>query len=192
MKHAAPKRTQCLMVVNDFALGAHLAARASMMRAADIVMAPTEAAARALMSRHRFDVVMTEPDLDDGDGLILLKDAADAPETDAYLIGEDLSKHAVVAAIRLGARDVFEAPLDADLILDRIAAGTRARRRARQQQRRYSRLRELSSRIVRDRREVRKRVDLVCRDLVGAYRQLAEKVVTLEQYRADDPDAGAY
>ena len=46
----------------------------------------------------------------------------------------------------------------------------------RHQQRRYRRLRRLSSRIVRERRDLRQRIDLVCRDFVQAYRRLAQRV----------------
>ena len=37
-----------------------------------------------------------------------------------------------------------------------------------------------------DRRELRKRVDVICRDLVQAYQKLAEKVVEIQETTAPD------
>jgi hypothetical protein len=54
-------------------------------------------------------------------------------------------------------------------VIHRQAQGRKARRR-------YKRLRLLTARILRERRDLKQRTDLICQDLVNAYRGLAQKV----------------
>src|SRR5207244_3710220 len=125
----------------------------------------------------RFDVLIVESELPDGDGLSL---AAHFGRRRWFMLGHDLNKAGVIRALRCGARDVFERPLDAAAICERVRKTIDRQRRIRRAARRHARLRELSMRIIKDRRQVRRKVDLVCRDLVGAYRALAETAGEVE------------
>jgi len=71
------------------------------------------------------------------------------------------------------------APMDPDTLVDSVRRAVRQRRTLHRKTARAKRLRRLSSRLIKDRRELRRRVDLICSDLVGAYQRLAEKVVTV-------------
>jgi DNA-binding response OmpR family regulator len=176
MESTSPR---CLLVASEFGPAARLAARASNEQVAEVVMAPTLGAARRLLERDRFDLVAAHADLPDGPGLSLLDSAPRDADIEFFMLGAHLSKYDVLTALRRGARDVFEEPFDDAAIVARWREALRRQQKRRHERRRQRRLRQLSSRIIRDRREVRKRVDIVCRDLVGAYRQLAEKVVSL-------------
>jgi hypothetical protein len=45
---------------------------------------------------------------------------------------------------------------------------------------RHRRLRKLTARIICERRDLRQRIDLICRDFVHAYRRLAQRVTEAE------------
>jgi hypothetical protein len=45
------------------------------------------------------------------------------------------------------------------------------------------RLRRLLRRLLRERRELRQRTELICRDLVGAHRRLVDRVLTIQGRR---------
>ena len=49
---------------------------------------------------------------------------------------------------------------------------------------RYRRLRELVHRVIRERRDLNRRIELVCRDLVEAHRRLVHRVVESEGMRS--------
>ena len=84
-----------------------------------------------------------------------------------------------IAALRLGVRDLLTKPFPvADLLdaSDRALCGHHIRR---DYAVRYHRMRDLVRKAVRERRELNKRIELVCKDLVGAHRRLAHRVVEL-------------
>ena len=91
------------------------------------------------------------------------------------LIDRDNDPDRLLAALRQGAADVVRPPIDYDYLTRTIRRVVRESRIRRHEARRTQRLRHLSRRLIRDRRELHKRVDLICRDLVVAYRRLAEK-----------------
>jgi DNA-binding NtrC family response regulator len=100
---------------------------------------------------------------DDGPPVILIDDAGEASP--------------VVAAIRAGACDVVHAGIAAETFAAIVTRHVESFRGRRHLANRNRRLRGVSRRLIRDRRELRERVDLICRDLVHAYRRLAEKAV---------------
>ncbi|MCK6486101.1 MAG: response regulator [Phycisphaerae bacterium] len=171
-----------LLVLRDGVAAARLATRIAADGATDVTMASSLEAARRLMESARFDVVVAEADMPDGSGLSLfLRETGGAADADRFLWTDQPTAEQALEALRLGAVDVFTHPHEPDEILLRLRRAAEARRRRRRETLRHARLRELSRRIIRDRREVRKQVDLVCRDLVGAYRELAEKVIGLSR-----------
>ena len=54
----------------------------------------------------------------------------------------------------------------------------------RQHQAKYRRMRDLLRRVIRERRDLNQRIDLVCRDLVGANRRLVHRVLDFEEAKA--------
>jgi len=83
-------------------------------------------------------------------------------------------------AVRLGVMNVLVKPLSP---LDISEAVQQASERASSQQQRRlrnRRLRRMTSQIIRERRDLRQRIDLLCRDFVQAYRRLAQRVTDAE------------
>jgi len=168
---------RCLLVASDFADAALLGGQIRAKGIADVTMASSLLAAREAIQASAYDVVMTAARLRDGDGLSLLRSPLRREEVVYVLLGPDLGKQGILQALRCGAADVFEPPFDGTYICARLCEVLQRQRQQRRAARRHVRLRELSMRIIKDRRDVRRKVDIVCRDLVGAYRALAEKVV---------------
>ena len=80
--------------------------------------------ARASLSRHVPDVLITDLRLPDGSGIDLLKDADDLGSTDVILITGHSSVDSAVEAFRLGVSDYLTKPVDVQrlrLILGHIA-----------------------------------------------------------------------
>jgi FixJ family two-component response regulator len=75
-------------------------------------------------------------------------------------------------------------PLQAELVLEHVDATLRREAQARMLAGKYGRMRRLVRRVVRERRDINRRVELVCRDLVEAHRRLTHRVVELHQTRS--------
>src|SRR5207244_719060 len=97
------------------------------------------------------------------------------------LLDEAPDSTVALSAMRLGATDLMALPLERGALVAAVRSAANKRRELRQLTARTRRLRRLSSRLVKDRRDLRNRVDLICRDIVTAYRRLAEKVVAQDQ-----------
>lgn len=143
---------------------------------ADSTLVDTLDDARFLIESDEFDVVIAERQLPDGSGLELLQ-FAERSGLPFILLGGQMDAGDILTAMRLGAADVIPSPIDYEHLLSAISKVVRQKREGEQKAYRSERLRRLSSRLIRERRELRKRVDLICNDLVVAYRELAEKFV---------------
>jgi DNA-binding NtrC family response regulator len=122
-------------------------------------------------------VVLASLPADDQDEMNLVRELRREAECEILLMTDHPTLGRAVEAMRLGVRDLFTKPFDMGRLTTALEEAIEARRHRRQERLRYERLRRVSARILRERRTLRQRVDLVCRDLVGAYRRLAEKVV---------------
>lgn len=121
------------------------------------------------------EVVIADHRLEDGFGMDLVpRDGVRRYQT--ILLKETLEMDRVLLALRLGVADIFVHPLDCELIVEAVQRLCNRERVRRRDALRQSRLRGLSSKLIKDRRVLRQRVDLICNDIVHAYRHLAEKV----------------
>jgi PleD family two-component response regulator len=138
------------------------------------VASASDAMREELTTRH--DVMIACMSLPDGDGLGLTREIRVTNKCPVILIGEQPTADEAIDALRLGVTDFMVKPFDiVDLMgIARKSADRQLHRRHRH--RRYRRLRSMVSRIIRERRDLRQRMDLICRDLVHAYRNLAQKV----------------
>ena len=125
---------------------------------------------------HKHDLVLSSLSLPDGDGLELTRRLRISNRCPVILMAEAPRVEQMVDAIRLGVKDVFVKPFDLAVLADTVSRAIRSERQRRHRQRRYHRLRKLTGRIIRERRDLRERTDLICQDLVHAYRRLAQKV----------------
>lgn len=144
--------------------------------------------ARRAIKATKPTLIIADQYLEDGYGMdIIPRDGSLL--TPVILLKEHVDPERMIQALRLGVADVFEQPIDPDEVIasiDRLHKRETIRRR---DDRRAKRLRRMSSKLIRDRRDLRQRVDVICNDIVVAYRQLAEKVVSSPVWTAtnDNP-----
>jgi DNA-binding response OmpR family regulator len=131
------------------------------------------------------DVEMLEPHaialIDAGDnfteGLVLserLRELRDAP---TILFANDPSIDDVLEALRSGVADVLTKPFAVEQFVCSVERALDSAREVRQFKQRYHRTRGLLRRVLRERRTLNDRVELICKDLVGAHRRLVQRVV---------------
>jgi len=125
---------------------------------------------------HRHDAVLASLDLDDGTGLQLAEQIRKSNRCPFLLMAEDPTPESLVAAMRMGICDVLFKPIQMAELSERLEAAFRSRRHERARRCRQRRLRLLSARMIRERRDLRQQTDLICKDLVHAYRALVNKV----------------
>ncbi|UCG33470.1 MAG: response regulator [Phycisphaerales bacterium] len=121
------------------------------------------------------DVLLADLALPDEDGLSMVRKMRHHAEPAILIITGNATLGKAIESMRLGACDMLIKPFDLRHLSDAVREAAKAQLARRREEVRRRRLHELASRIVRERRELRQRVDLVCHDLVGAYRNLAAK-----------------
>jgi len=148
-----------------------------------------ESAADALREEltARHDLLLASTSLPDGDGLELVRRFHENNSAPVILMAEDPTAGEAIAAIRLGVADVLTKPFEMDYLSASIRKIIRAHRHRRRERVRHQKLRKLVARIICERRDLAKRIDLICRDFVHAHRRLAEKVAH-SGILADRPD----
>lgn len=167
---------QILIAAGDTPQAMNLVTQLVTGLSADITLVDSIEDARELLLAGGVDVILADQCLTDGSGLDLLRDET-VLNLPFILLGGRPQADRILTAMRLGAADVFVDPIDPAHLIEVVRGLVQQRRRSEHEAVRAERLRLLSSRLLKDRRELRKRVDLICRDLVTAYRRLAEKVV---------------
>jgi len=170
------KNLQILIVTDDGRLAADLTEPIMTGLDASITLADSLEEAAVLASSGGFDVILAARRLSDGPGLSLLDHFDAEHASPVILVGESVDAEEALAEIRRGAADLLCTPIDPALLRDVIRRAAETRRTHARREARSRRLRHLSSRLLRDRRELRQRVDLICQDLVVAYRRLVDKV----------------
>lgn len=177
---------QILIVADEPDVTATLAAHIMTARDdAHVSVVDTIKEARRLAASDAFDVIVAQDRLSDGTALGLVNESENASETPLIVVAPDADADGVRSAFRNGAADVIDSAADGEGLLNCIDRVITRCRLEQSRGRRSRRLRRISSRLVKDRRELRQRVDLICRDVVDAYRRLAEKVVAVNN--GDDP-----
>ncbi|HKQ47248.1 MAG TPA: hypothetical protein VJZ71_04160 [Phycisphaerae bacterium] len=177
---------QILIVADEPDITAMLATHIMTARDdAHVSVVDTIKEARRLAASDAFDVIVAQENLSDGSALGLVEVAAKAVVTPLVVVAPNADVEQVRSTFREGAADVIDSAADGEGLLDCIDRVVARGRQEQRRGRRSRRLRRVSSRLIKDRRELRQRVDLICRDVVDAYRRLAEKVVAAKN--GDDP-----
>jgi DNA-binding NtrC family response regulator len=125
------------------------------------------------------DLILADMLLPDGDATSLQRQLRGISAASFVLMSGVPSVNRVVEAMRLGAVDFLVKPFDLSQLTTAVSDALARHENQAKLHVRYLRMRRLAKRILKDRRETRARVDLVCRDLVQAYRRLAKRVVEL-------------
>ena len=126
------------------------------------------------------DVVIAEWELEDSDGLQLTENLTILSPRPIILLADEPSSRDAIGAMRLGVRDLFVKPFPFEDLLDATARALAGHELKRQRAAKYHRMRDLVRHVIRERRDLNRRIELVCRDLVEAHRRLVHRVLALE------------
>ena len=173
----ASNRTRILIVSADAETTAEATQHVVLHMDADVTVVDTLEQAGVVAASGAFDAILAAETLPDGDALSLLDlhRGSQGGATPFFILATTQNLERNLAALRSGAAEVFVRPLTTQQTVPVLRRAIQARREQTFRDNRNRRLRRLSARLIRDRREMRHRVDLICRDVVQAYRRLAEK-----------------
>lgn len=130
------------------------------------------------------DLVVSEMALPESNGLALAEQLIDLSGRPVILMADDPDFDDALQALRVGVADFFAHPFGMEEVLNAaqraLSTFTTERKRAIKNRR----LRDLVRRVVRERRDLNQRMDLICRDLVESQRRLVHRVLAIEERRA--------
>ncbi len=135
------------------------------------------------------DLVIVEQSASNNGGLGLAERLCALSRRPVVLLCDDCTGEDAVRALRVGVCDVFIKPFAVAELLDAAQRALQAFETRRQSAVKYRRMREMVRRVIRERRDLNRRIDLVCRDLVEAHRRLAHRFVELHQAPSGQPAA---
>jgi FixJ family two-component response regulator len=149
-----------------------------------VLIASNLAQARKILSTGSVEVVVTDVQLPDGDGMSLLPQLREhQPHASAIVITGNPSMDRAVKALRGGAIDFVSKPFSNQQLVDRIRVGIERNGLLIKQEKRVDRLREAVKRLNDSRKMISKKVDLLCNDLVNAYGEISRQ---LEDVRSQE------
>lgn len=122
------------------------------------------------------DLIVADILLPGTDALAFIRRLRSVSAVPVVLITGQPTLGRAVAALRLGVIDLLAKPFDLQRLTDIVAEALSRARRDRRALRRSRKLRRLAERAIRQRDHLREQLHLVCRDLVAAHRDLAERV----------------
>ncbi len=122
------------------------------------------------------DVLLVATDLPDGTWVDVVRAIRQTNRGPIVLLARDENGTDMIEAVRARVTDVLIKPFDLAHLTTIVGQAGKRAMNAQRMRARNRRLRKLTSRIIRERRDLRKRIDLICRDFVHAYRRLAQRV----------------
>lgn len=123
------------------------------------------------------DLVISEVLLDDCDGLQLVQQLCSLCVRPIILLADEPSSDDAIEAMRTGVRDMYVKPFAVEDLLDSAERLLRGNELRRAHLRKHHRMRHLVRRVLRERRDLKRRTELICRDLVEAHRRLVHRVL---------------
>ncbi len=166
-----------LLVEDDLAVADTIVCHVERTLRARVTHVRSASEAVRCAQEHPHEVVIADLLLPDTDGLDLIRQLRASIDPAVVALTDNPTVGTTIEAMHLGVIDLFTKPVDVQRLTAVLEHTLERRDRQRREQLRRRRLRQLTSRIVRERRSLRQRMDLVCRDLVHAYRRLAEQFV---------------
>ncbi|HRX83432.1 MAG TPA: response regulator [Phycisphaerae bacterium] len=125
-------------------------------------------------------IAVVDTNLDGIDALTLAGRLCELSDRPVILTGCDPTTADVIEALRMGVADFFVKPYEIDGLLNTMAEALSVHRQMRARVQREERTRRLLRKVIRERRALNERVELICRDLVGAHKRLATRVLARE------------
>ena len=142
-----------------------------------IIPASSLAEARKALESQKIDLLITDLNLPDGDGMSLLPVLhLHQPTAQAIIITGHASLDGAIEAIREGATDFVPKPFTSVELADRIKKALARASVAAKGEKRLNRLRDAVKRLNDARKLVSKKVDLLCNDLINAYGELSKQL----------------
>lgn len=152
-----------------------------------VITARNVAEATKALAGERVDLVITDINLPDGNGMNLLPALRkNHPTATAIVITGNPSMDRAISAMQGGAVDFVAKPFDGRQLIARVRAALDRQAVLAREEQRFGRLREAVKRLNASRRVITKKVDLLCNDLVTAYGELSrqlDNVRTQEGFR---------
>ena len=137
------------------------------------------------------DLVIAEMQLAGTGGLKLAEHLFSLSRRPVLLLADDPTSDELLAALRAGVADVLPKPFPITYLLDVVERLLQAEQMHRLHAAKYRRMREMVRSVIRERRDISRRTELVCRDLVGSHRRLVHRVIQLERRSAAAPQGNA-
>jgi len=154
----------------------------------NLITAGSVGEARQLMQEGAIDLLIVEPSVSNDHGLELATDAsASRANTQTMVMTSTATYAKAVEAIRAGASDVITKPLQLSELNERVEQAICRNEEQHRKAERVRRLRRICRKLNAARNEVTQQVDILCSDLVSAYRELADQmqnVVETSEYAA--------
>lgn len=133
------------------------------------------------------DLVISELGLGGSDGLELAGKLMSLGERPIILLADDVTCDEAIEAMRLGVSDLLRKPFPIAHLLDTAEQLSRVHHLRQRHAVKYRRMRELVRRVIRERRDLNRRIELICRDLVRAHRRLVDRVLTFQEAKSNQP-----
>jgi FixJ family two-component response regulator len=152
-----------------------------------LVTAKNVAQARKVLETQKIDLLLTDVNLPDGDGMTLLSVLhLHQPQADAIVMTGQANMDEAIEAMREGASDFVPKPFSATELSERVKRGLARAAASVKGEERLARLRRAVKKLNDARKMVSKKVDLLCNDLISAYGELSKQldlVRVQESYR---------
>jgi FixJ family two-component response regulator len=142
-----------------------------------LITASNIAQARKVLESQRVDLLLTDVNLPDGDGMSLLPILhLHQPQAQAIVITGMPSIDGAIEAMREGASDFVSKPFTGGDLVERVKRALARAASSVKAEKRLNRLKDAVKRLNDARKMVSKKVDLLCNDLISAYGELSKQL----------------
>jgi len=142
-----------------------------------LIAASNLAQARKVLESQKIDLLLTDVNLPDGDGMSLLPILhLHQPLAQAIVITGAPSMGNAIEAMREGASDFVSKPFTGGDLIERVRRALARAAASVKAEKRLNRLRDAVKRLNDARKMVSKKVDLLCNDLISAYGELSKQL----------------
>jgi len=180
-------RPKILIVEDDHGVAEMLRDHLDYSLSADIAVAACAEEAVRMDQEDPAEIILIDYMLPDTDGAELIRVLNRTRPRPAILITGHATLGRAITAMRNGAVDMFIKPFDLEILTRKIARAVEDYRAAQRRLGRLEKVRRLAKQLIKDRRQLRRKLDLVCRDIVNGYRDLAAKVGHLMDGQGQGP-----
>ncbi len=169
-----------LIVESDAAMLEMLAAAVSRRFHSRITCVTDPASALDVELFDPHDLVIVDLPAENANGLDAVEHLCSLSRRPVILLCDAPHSGELIRAMRMGIRDVFRKPFAVEELLDSMQRALYSVTVSRQSAVKYHRMRDMVRRVIRERRDLNRRIELVCRDLVESHRRLAHRVVEMQ------------